>query len=106
MGWSFPWVSSSGSSFNVDFHVSFTRDSVSDTAEYNYRTIPVDPAALPVEGHGLSSFARQDGRVYHTYSAYARGCDALWGMWQWLDRAPLGRNAGDMSWFHRHDEYR
>jgi predicted dithiol-disulfide oxidoreductase (DUF899 family) len=50
--------------------------------------------------------ARQDGAVYHTYSAYARGCDALWGMWQWLDRAPSGRNEGDMSWFHRHDEYR
>jgi predicted dithiol-disulfide oxidoreductase (DUF899 family) len=52
-----------------------------------------------------SAFARQDGTVYHTYSAYARGCDALWSMWQWLDRAPLGRNEGDMSWFHRHDEY-
>ena len=43
--------------------------------------------------------------VFHTYSAYARGCDALWTMWQWLDRAPLGRNEGDLSWFHRHDEY-
>ncbi|MGH3182699.1 MAG: DUF899 family protein [Streptosporangiaceae bacterium] len=53
----------------------------------------------------MSAFAREDGAVYHTYSAYARGCDALWGMWQWLDRAPLGRNEGDMSWFHRHDEY-
>ena len=106
MGWSFPWVSSSGSSFNFDFHVSFTQDSVTGTAEYNFRTILVDPAALPVEGHGLSSFARQDGIVYHTYSAYARGCDALWGMWQWLDRAPLGRNESDMSWFRRHDEYR
>jgi RNA polymerase sigma factor (sigma-70 family) len=48
---------------------------------------------------------REDGTVYHSYSAYARGCDVLWGMWQWLDRAPLGRNEGDMSWFHRHDEY-
>jgi predicted dithiol-disulfide oxidoreductase (DUF899 family) len=105
MGWSFPWVSSAGSSFNFDYHVSFTTGSVTDTAEYNYRAIPVDPAALPVEGHGLSSFARQDGTVYHTYSAYARGTDVLWGMWQWLDRAPLGRNEGDMSWFHRHDEY-
>jgi predicted dithiol-disulfide oxidoreductase (DUF899 family) len=46
-----------------------------------------------------------DGVVYHTYSAYAHGCDALWSMWQWLDRAPFGRNEGDMSWFHRHDEY-
>lgn len=106
MGWSFPWVSSAGSTFNFDYHVSFTRDNVTDTAVYNYRAMPVDPGALPVEGHGLSSFARQDGTVYHTYSAYARGCDALWGMWQWLDRAPSGRNEGDMSWFHRHDEYR
>ena len=46
-----------------------------------------------------------DDTVYHTYSAYARGGDATRAMWQWLDRAPLGRNEGDMSWFHRHDEY-
>ena len=52
-----------------------------------------------------AAFARADGTVYHTYSAYARGGDATWAMWQWLDRAPLGRNEGDMSWFHRHDEY-
>ena len=44
-------------------------------------------------------------KVFHTYSAYSRGFDGLWTMWQWLDRAPLGRNEGDMSWFHRHDEY-
>ena len=43
--------------------------------------------------------------MFHTYSAYARGFDALWPLWQWLDRAPLGRNEGDLSWFHRHDEY-
>jgi predicted dithiol-disulfide oxidoreductase (DUF899 family) len=43
--------------------------------------------------------------VFHTYSAYARGFDWLWTMWQWLDRAPLGRNEGDLSWFHRRDEY-
>jgi predicted dithiol-disulfide oxidoreductase (DUF899 family) len=48
---------------------------------------------------------REGGDVFHTYSAYSRGCDALWAMWQWLDRAPLGRNEGDLSWFHRHDEY-
>ena len=50
------------------------------------------PDQLPIEGHGLSAFAREDDAVYHTYSAYARGTEALWGMWQWLDRAPLGRN--------------
>ena len=53
----------------------------------------------------MSAFAREDDTVYHTYSAYARGCDAMWSMWQWLDRAPLGRNEQDMTWFHRHDEY-
>ena len=108
MGWSFPWVSSARNSFNFDYGVSFTQESMAGGAEYNFRAIPaaqIDPAALPIEGHGLSAFAREDGTVYHTYSAYARGCDALWSMWQWLDRAPLGRNEGDMSWFHRHDEY-
>jgi predicted dithiol-disulfide oxidoreductase (DUF899 family) len=60
---------------------------------------------LPYEGHGLSAFALDGDVVYHTYSAYARGTDVLWGMWQWLDRTPHGRNEGDMSWFHRHDEY-
>ena len=105
MGWSFPWVSSASNSFNFDYGVSFTQESVADGAEYNFRAIPPDPGLLPVEGHGLSAFARQAGTVYHTYSAYARGCDATWAMWQWLDRAPLGRNEGDMSWFHRHDEY-
>jgi predicted dithiol-disulfide oxidoreductase (DUF899 family) len=53
----------------------------------------------------MSAFALEDGVVYHTYSAYSRGFDSLWPMWQWLDRAPLGRNEGDMSWFRRHDRY-
>ena len=108
MGWAFPWVSSLGSDFNFDYGVSFTKDSVAAGADYNYRRIEpgsLPPDALPMEAHGLSAFAREDGTVYHTYSAYARGCDALWSMWQWLDRAPLGRNEGDMSWFHRHDEH-
>jgi len=108
MGWSFPWVSSYASSFNFDFHVSFTAESVAGGAEHNFRPIPdaqLNPRMLPFEGHGLSAFAREDGHVYHAYSAYARGCEPLWSMWQWLDRAPLGRNEGDMSWFHRHDEY-
>ena len=58
----------------------------------------------------MSAFALEDGAVYHTYSAYARGLDALWGMYQWLDRAPLGRNEarsddGPMNFYQRHDEY-
>src|ERR1039458_9154180 len=83
MGWSFPWVSSLRSSFNFDFGVSYTQESVAGGAEHNFRAVPagqLDPAHLPGEAHGLSAFAREDGVVYHTYSAYARGCDALWGI--------------------------
>jgi predicted dithiol-disulfide oxidoreductase (DUF899 family) len=56
---------------------------------------------------GVSAFVLEDGVVYHTYSAYARGVDGLWGMYQWLDRAPRGRNENfaDDPWFRRHDEY-
>ena len=52
----------------------------------------------------MSAFALQDGVVYHTYSAYERGLDIMWGMYQWLDRAPLGRNEHD-GWLRRHDSY-
>jgi len=109
MGWSFPWASSANSDFNYDFHV--TIDPSLAPVEYNYR----DQAQLEEadiewrdwsgEQPGMSSFALRDGVVYHTYSAYSRGLDGLWNMWQWLDRAPLGRNEGDYSWFRRHDEY-
>jgi predicted dithiol-disulfide oxidoreductase (DUF899 family) len=81
------------------------------TVEYNYK----DQARLEAENvawrdwsgeqPGMSAFTRDDGDVFHTYSAYSRGLDGLWTMWQWLDRAPQGRNEGDLSWFHRHDEY-
>ena len=91
MGWSFPWVSSLGSDFNFDFKVSSTEER--PLLEYNFREVPEEQRAdgrgeLP----GASMFALRDGVVYHTYSAYARGLDAIWGMYQWLDRAPLGRN--------------
>jgi predicted dithiol-disulfide oxidoreductase (DUF899 family) len=109
MGWDFPWVSSFGSSFNFDFHVSI--DPSVAPVEYNFK----DRAQLESENvawrdwsgeqPGMSVFARDGDDVFHTYSAYARGLDGLWTMWQWLDRAPLGRNEGDLSWFHRHDEY-
>ena len=108
MRWSFPWASSTRSDFNFDFNVSFTEDSVATGQSYNYRTLEgwqIDPANLPYEAPGMSAFALDDGVVYHTYSAYSRGVDALWNMWQWLDRAPLGRNEGDQSWFRRHDQY-
>ncbi|RPH46386.1 MAG: DUF899 domain-containing protein [Lysobacterales bacterium] len=113
MGWTFPWASSLGSDFNVDFGVSVTEQQQRDgSVEYNYRpskpfvpntdgeSIPARFAAmtgtdLPTytrERPSMSAFIRDDGVVYHTYSSYARGLDVLWGMYQWLDRAPLGRN--------------
>ena len=108
MGWHFPWASSAGSNFNFDFGVSFTEESVATRSSYNFRPLEDgqrDPANLPSELPGMSVFAMQDGAVFHTYSAYARGLDGLWNMWQWLDRAPLGRNEGDYSWFGRRDTY-
>ncbi|HJP60557.1 MAG TPA: DUF899 domain-containing protein [Gemmatimonadaceae bacterium] len=126
MGWTFPWASSYGSDFNYDFHAGITEEQQrSGAAEYNYRTIDVrkqleagkegplaefaagagvDWATFTREEPGMSAFALDDGVVYHTYSAYERGLDALWGMYQWLDRAPLGRNEHGL-WFKRHDEY-
>jgi predicted dithiol-disulfide oxidoreductase (DUF899 family) len=126
MGWSFPWASSLGSDFNFDFNVSFPEEQQREgTVEYNYRSMDVTPvleaggegpvaefaamtgtdaATYTREAPGMSAFALEDGVVYHTYSAYARGLDALWGMYQWLDRAPKGRNESG-PWFRRHDEY-
>jgi predicted dithiol-disulfide oxidoreductase (DUF899 family) len=125
MGWSFPWASSFDSDFNFDFNVSVTEEQQrAGDVEYNYRPVdtkPVfevsegplvqmadatgtDPATYTREAPGMSAFALEDGVVYHTYSAFARGADALWGMYQWLDRAPKGRNETGL-WFRRHDEY-
>ena len=105
MGWSFPWVSSFANDFNFDFKVSSTEER--PLLEYNFREVPQEmrqdgPGELP----GMSTFAMQGGAVYHTYSAYARGLDAMWAMYQWLDRAPLGRNEqGSGGWLRRHDSY-
>jgi predicted dithiol-disulfide oxidoreductase (DUF899 family) len=63
-----------------------------------------DVATYTRERPGMSAFALEDRTVYHTYSAYARGLDSLWGMYQWLDRAPKGRNETGV-WWRRHDEY-
>lgn len=109
MGWSFPWASSGRGEFNYDFHV--TIDASVAPVEYNYRNrvdLETDePAWREWSGEmpGMSAFALEDGVVFHTYSAYSRGLDVLWTMWQWLDRAPLGRNEGNESWFRRHDQY-
>ena len=108
MGWGFRWVSSFGSGFNYDFHV--TIDPTVAPVEYNYKD-QVQLEEEDVSWHdwsgelsGMSAFAVQDGVVYHTYSTYERGVDAIWGMYPWLDRAPLGRNETGMRW-RRHDEY-
>lgn len=102
MGWAFPWASSFGNDFNFDYQVSSSDEH--PLAEYNFREVPADAASWPGEMPGMSSFALRDGVVHHTYSAYARGLDAMWGMYQWLDRAPLGRN-DTPGWLRRHDEY-
>jgi predicted dithiol-disulfide oxidoreductase (DUF899 family) len=104
MGWTFPWASSFGNDFNIDFKVSSTE--AHPLTEYNFRPMPEEARATgPSEAPGMSAFAIVDGRVFHTYSAYARGLDAMWGMYQWLDRAPLGRNESAGGWLRRHDAY-
>jgi len=127
MGWTFPWASSFNSDFNYDFSVGFTEAQQSQEGiQYNYRREkPVagiasrstpdgattaaamsgtDKATYTRERPGISALVLEDGVVYHTYSAYARGVDAIWGMYQWLDRASKGRNETDF-WWRRHDEY-
>ena len=126
MGWSFAWASSFGSDFNHDFGVERSEDEQrAGLVEYNFRenditaileagksgpladvaaSVGTDWATYTREGPGMSAFALDDGVVHHTYSSYARGLDALWGMYPWLDRAPLGRNEPGF-WWRRHDEY-
>jgi predicted dithiol-disulfide oxidoreductase (DUF899 family) len=106
MGWRFPWVSSEGSAFNADFHVSFTAAELAgETVDYNFTNLPVAQAhdELP----GLSAFYKDAaGDVFHTYSSYARGPEELIGTLMILDRAPKGRNeSATMSFVRRHDEY-
>jgi predicted dithiol-disulfide oxidoreductase (DUF899 family) len=106
MGWRFPWVSSFGSDFNYDFHVSFTKDDLAGgKVFYNFEMI--DAAKAHDELPGLSAFAMDEtGDVFHTYSSYARGPEELIGTYMILDRAPRGRNEKEiMDWMRRHDEY-
>jgi predicted dithiol-disulfide oxidoreductase (DUF899 family) len=104
MGWTAAWVSSLGSDFNYDYHVSFTKDELA-TGEvyYNYRMTKEGFDELP----GLSVFVKDDeGRVYHTYSSYARGNEEVAGAFVYLDMTPKGRNETEiMDWVKRHDEY-
>jgi predicted dithiol-disulfide oxidoreductase (DUF899 family) len=124
MGWSFPWASSFGGDFNDDFNVRITEEQQRKGGiEYNYlreeawkpedgegflaeiaATTGTDAATYVRERPGMSAFVREGDAVYHTYSTYARGLDGLWGMYQWLDRASLGRNEAGI-WWRRHDEY-
>ena len=124
MGWTFPWASAYATDFNADFNIWFTEKQQRDGGiDYNYRREgkwqlrgsdnPVaqiasqtgtDAATYTRERPGVSAFALEDGVVYHTYSAYARGLDGLWGMYKWLDRAPKGRNEQGIWWKH-HDRY-
>jgi predicted dithiol-disulfide oxidoreductase (DUF899 family) len=134
MGWTFPWASSYNSDFNADFNVTFTKEQQQKGGiEYNYHREPAwevrsdegiasrmsgspvatmaamsgtDVPTYTRERPGLSTFVLEDGIVYHTYSTFARGLDGLWGMYQWLDRAPKGRNESETGiWWRRHDEY-
>jgi predicted dithiol-disulfide oxidoreductase (DUF899 family) len=108
MGWSFEWVSSFGSDFNYDFHVSFAKEQVATgSIAYNFGTITTDPRYVDEELPGLSVFVKDDkGDVLHTYSTYARGLDMLLTSNHYLDLVPEGRNeAGYPNWPRRHDEY-
>jgi predicted dithiol-disulfide oxidoreductase (DUF899 family) len=131
MYWTFPWASSFGSDFNYDFNVSFSEEQQrSGKVEYNYRkgnissndndikgthkapefgvkiagTVGTDWATYTKEAPGMSTFVLKDGIIYHAYSSYARGLDGLWNIYQWLDRAPFGRNESGL-WMKRHNEY-
>jgi predicted dithiol-disulfide oxidoreductase (DUF899 family) len=106
MGWQFKWVSSYGSDFNYDFHVTFTpEEKASGKVEYNYAKgeFPSD------EAPGLSTFIKDGGAVFHTYSTYGRGLDIIIGTYNMLDLAPKGRDEDglpwSMAWVRRHDEY-
>jgi predicted dithiol-disulfide oxidoreductase (DUF899 family) len=106
MGWRFPWVSSHGGDFNLDFGVSFTREELAQ-GRVGYNFTSMDAAGAGEELPGLSAFARDAaGQVFHTYSSYARGPEELIGTLMILDRAPKGRNENTvMDWVRRHDEY-
>jgi predicted dithiol-disulfide oxidoreductase (DUF899 family) len=126
MGWTFPWASSAAGDFNFDFNVSFSEEQQREgNIEYNYArgghamnatsaipepvkqfaaTCGTDALSYTRDRPGLSAFVLEDGVVYHNYSSYARGLDGIWGMYQWLDRAPRGRNESGV-WWRRHDEY-
>lgn len=106
MGWSFRWLSSSGSDFNFDYQVSFRRDGArAKTVDYNYAKQSFEESEKP----GLSAFLREGGDIFHTYSTYERGLELLIGTYSYLDLTPLGRQEEElpfpMAWVRHHDEY-
>jgi len=114
MGWKFSWVSSHRNDFNFDFGASRTRGDVPQLSEGNLGNLPrlaadcgTDPVGYMTEGPVFSSFALENGVVYHTYSTTARGLEFMLGYYGFLDRAPKGRDEGDPPeiWVRRHDEY-
>jgi len=105
MGWTFRWLSSAGTDFNFDYHVSVTPEQVGAEVEYNYERTRFPSEERP----GLSAFLREDGVTYHTYSTYGRGLDLLIGAYNYLDVTPLGRQEEGlkqgMTWVRHHDRY-
>jgi predicted dithiol-disulfide oxidoreductase (DUF899 family) len=107
MGWSFTWVSSAGSDFNHDYHVSFTADEVQrGEAEYNYALTRLPGTEQP----GISVFYKDaSGAVFHTYSCYSRGIDMMNGTYHFLDLVPKGRDEAGLrykhEWLRLHDRY-
>jgi predicted dithiol-disulfide oxidoreductase (DUF899 family) len=124
MGWTFDWASSYGSDFNYDYAASLRPEQLREGGEYNFaslgdrtalfeldsgpvvetaRSTGADLSEFLKEMPGMSTFVLSDGAVYHSYSAYSRGLDGLWGAYQWLDRAPLGRNGDEHIWVRRNE---
>jgi len=106
MGWRFHWVSAFGGDFQSDYGVHFTKEELAGEVSYNYRKMRFGLEEAP----GLSVFCRDEaGEIFHTYSTYARGLDALVGTYQFLDFAPKGRDedglAFTMAWVRHHDRY-
>ncbi|HWL87799.1 MAG TPA: thioredoxin family protein [Polyangiaceae bacterium] len=107
MGWSFAWVSSHGSDFNFDYHVSFTPEEIAEgKAYYNYAVRPITAS----DEQGVSVFYKNEsGQVFHTYSCHGRDIDVLNGAYQYLDLVPKGRDEDgftfSMDWVRRHDQY-
>jgi predicted dithiol-disulfide oxidoreductase (DUF899 family) len=105
MRWTFPWYSSAGSDFNLDYGVSFTAEELNaGEVEYNYRPIQLSGTEAP----GISVFLNESGQIYHTYSTYERGLDMLNVAYHYMDLVPKGRDEdedGAGSWVHRRDEY-